>query len=367
MSTGTARPRPDSRQPPLPSGNLNLGKDLKTNEAGSGVVGVVGLGAMGAACARHLVSRGAEVIGHDVNAEALARLEADGGRAAASLADLAARCRAIVIFVVNAEQVEQVVAGLEPTLADDAVLIQCATVPAAFIAELGERLARRGRLLLDAPVSGGVAGAGTGGLTIMASGPPEAMARARPVLDQMASRVFDFGPRHGAGSMVKTINQLFAGVHLAVLGEGLALGKAAGLDAGRLLEVYGSSAAGSWMMNDRGPRALEADLPSRSAVDIFVKDLGLVEAAARDHGMTLTVAEAARQRFLSASDRGMGRADDSQLWRSIVAESPGAGSPGAGSPGTESPGAGLQDAGSALAEPDAGGEAPPPAGNVTRR
>ena len=290
-----------------------------------GAVGVVGLGAMGAASARHLVSRGVEVIGYDLNAAALAELEAAGGKVAASLADLASRCRAIVIFVVNAQQVEQVVQGLEPSLADDAVLIQCATVPSAFIADLAERLAGQGRLLLDAPVSGGVVGAGSGGLTIMASGPEEAMRRARPVLDQMASRVFDFGTRPGAGSMVKTINQLFAGVHLAVLGEGLALGKAAGLDPARLLEVYGSSAAASWMMNDRGPRALQDDPPSRSAIDIFVKDLGLVEAAARDHGMTLGVAEAARQHFLSASDRGMGRADDSQLWRSIVAELPSAG------------------------------------------
>lgn len=287
-----------------------------------GAVGVVGLGAMGAASAHHLVSRGVEVVGYDLNAVAVAELEAAGGKAAASLADLASRCRAIVIFVVNAQQVEQVVQGLEPSLADDAVLIQCATVPAAFIADLAERLARQGRLLVDAPVSGGVVGAGSGGLTVMASGAEEAMARARPVLDQMASRVFDFGTRPGAGSMVKTINQLFAGVHLAVLGEGLALGKAAGLDPARLLEVYGSSAAASWMMNDRGPRALQEDPPSRSAIDIFVKDLGLVEGAARDHGMMLGVAEAARQHFLAASDRGMGRADDSQLWRSIVAERP---------------------------------------------
>lgn len=287
-----------------------------------GPVGIVGLGAMGFASARHLVSRGVDVVGHDVDAGARARLEAAGGRAAASLAELGAQCRAIVIFVVNAEQVEQVIAGLEPSLADDAVLIQCATVPAPFIADLGARLATRGRLLLDAPVSGGVAGAGAGGLTVMASGPPQAMALARPVLEQMASRLFDFGTRHGAGSMVKTINQLFAGVHLAVLGEGLALGKAAGLDPARLLEVYGSSAAASWMMNDRGPRALEDEPTSRSAIDIFVKDLGLVEAAARHHGMTLTVAEAAHQRFLSASDRGLGRADDSQLWRSILGERP---------------------------------------------
>ena len=290
-----------------------------------GTVGVVGLGAMGAASARHLVGRGVKVLGYDLNPAALAQLERDGGQAAASLGDLAARSRWVVIFVVNAEQVEKVVAELEPQLRPEAVLIQCATVPAAFIADLGRRLAARGHLLLDAPVSGGVPGAGSGKLTIMCSGPEEAMIRARPVLELMAGRIFDFGTEPGAGSMVKTINQLFAGVHLAVLGEGLALGRAAGLDPARLLEVYGNSAASSWMMNDRGPRALEDGPPSRSAIDIFVKDLGLVQGAARHYGMTLTVADAALQRFLAASDRGMGREDDSQLWRTIM---PGGAAPG---------------------------------------
>lgn len=293
-------------------------------------VGIVGLGAMGAACARHLIGRGHAVVGFDLDAGALARLEAEGGQAAASLADLAGRCARIVIFVVNSAQVQAVVTALEPGLGRDAVLIQCATVAPGFIAALGEELGQLGHLLLDAPVSGGVVGAGSGKLTIMASGPAEALSRARSLLDDMASRVFDFGPRIGAGSMVKTINQLFAGVHLAALAEGLALGKAAGLDPAQLLEVYGSSAAASWMMNDRGPRALEASPPSRSAIDIFVKDLGLVDAAARSHGLTLAVAEAAQAHFRTASARGMGRADDSQLWRSLIAEGGEGGGAGGG-------------------------------------
>ncbi len=285
--------------------------------ASVGTVAVVGLGAMGAASARHLLSRGVQVIGYDLNPAALADLQRAGGEVADSLAELAQRASRIVIFVVNAAQVEQVIAGLEPQLRDDAVLIQCATVPAAFIAEQGRVLASRGRLLLDAPVSGGVAGAGSGKLTIMASGPEAAMTLAQPLLDLMAGRVFNFGPEPGAGSMVKTINQLFAGVHLAVLAEGLALGQAAGLDPARLLEVYGSSAAASWMMNDRGPRALEDQPLSRSAINIFVKDLGLVQGAAQHLGLTLTVAEAAHQRFVAASASGHGRDDDSQLWRTI--------------------------------------------------
>jgi putative dehydrogenase len=282
-------------------------------------VGIIGLGAMGAACARHLVAGGHQVVGLDLDAGARERLVAAGGEAVTSAEELAARCSHLVVFVVNAAQVEAVVSAIEPHLRPDAVVIQCATVPPAFIKELEARLARAGHLLLDAPVSGGTAGAGSGRLTIMASGAPEAFARARPVLDAMAHKVFDFGPAAGAGSMVKTINQLFAGVHLAALGEALALGHKAGLDPARLLEVYGGSAAGSWMMNDRGPRALQEGPPVTSAIDIFVKDLGLVAEAAMAHGLTLDVAAAAHRRFAAASAEGKGRQDDSQLWRSIAA------------------------------------------------
>ena len=148
----------------------------------------------------------------------------------------------------------------------------------------------------------------------MASGPRTAMTRARPLLDQMGAHVHDFGDEPGAGSMVKTINQLFCGVHLAVLGEAIALGRRAGLDPARLLEVYGNSAAASWMMKERGPRALAEAPPANSAIDIFVKDLGLVLDAGRELKFPLPMAAAAHQLFLSGSAQGKGGLDDSHLW-----------------------------------------------------
>lgn len=280
-------------------------------------IAVVGLGAMGAAVAGNLLRKGHEVRGVDLRQSALDALREAGGRPETSIAAAVAGVDAVISFVVNAAQVESVVSGengIAAYLAPDAVFIQCATVSAAFIARLGEQLAERGLLMLDAPVSGGVGGAGGGTLTIMASGPREAMARARPVLDDMGRHVHDFGDKLGAGSMVKTINQLFCGVHLAVLGEAIALGKRAGLDPQRLLEVYGSSAAGSWMMQDRGPRALEDSPPSNSTIDIFVKDLALVLDAGRDLKFPLPVAAAAHQMFLTGSAIGKGAVDDSHLW-----------------------------------------------------
>ena len=280
-------------------------------------IAMVGLGAMGAAAAANLVAKGHEVRGVDLRQAALDALRAAGGKPADSIAAAVAGADAVITFVVNATQVEAVVNGpdgLAARMEPEAVLIQCATVPAAFMARLGEQFAASGRLLVDAPVSGGVGGAASGGLTVMASGSRDAMARARPVLEDMGRHVHDFGDRLGAGSMVKTINQLFCGVHLAVLGEAIALGRRAGLDPARLLEVYGNSAAASWMMKDRGPRALQDDPPSNSTIDIFVKDLALVLDSGRDLKFPLPMAAAAHQMFLAASAIGKGAVDDSHLW-----------------------------------------------------
>ena len=288
-------------------------------------IAMIGLGAMGAAAARNLVNRGHEVIGFDPREAARAELAAAGGRGAASAREAAIGADAVVTFVVNAAQVEAAVLGPEGAalgMAEGTPLVQCATVPASFIAAFGASLAARGLPVVDAPVSGGVPRAGDGGLTIMVSGPRAVVARVRPLLDAMGRSVFDFGETLGAGSTVKTINQLLAGVHLAALGEALALGKRAGLDAHRLLEVYGGSAAASWMLNDRGPRALEATPPTKSAIDIFVKDLGLVLDTGRDLKYPLPMAATAHQLFLSLSARGEGGIDDSQLWRAYPAPPP---------------------------------------------
>jgi putative dehydrogenase len=281
-------------------------------------IAMIGLGAMGAAAARNLVNRGFDVTGFDPRDAARADLVAAGGRAAATAREAATGADAVVTFVVNAAQVEAAVLGADGAahgMARGTPLVQCATVSASFIAAFGVRMAEHGLTVLDAPVSGGVLRSGDGTLSIMVSGPREALARVQPMLEAMGRFVYDFGDALGAGSTVKTINQLLCGVHLAVLGEALALGRRAHLDPEKLLEVYGNSAAMSWMLNDRGPRALEEAPPTKSAVDIFVKDLGLVLDTGRDLKFPLPMAAAAMQQFLSLSGRGQGGLDDSQLWR----------------------------------------------------
>jgi len=175
------------------------------------------------------------------------------------------------------------------------------------------------RRFLDAPVSGGVAGAMRGGLTIMAAGPDATFAAAKPALEMLGDKLFHVGQRPGQGAVVKTVNQLLAGVHIAVAAEAFALAAKVGVSLDVILEIMGGSAASSWMLRDRGPRMLEQDPAVASAVDIFVKDLGIVLDAGRSAKAALPLAAVAHQIFLAASGRGEGGADDSQVIRSYYA------------------------------------------------
>jgi len=168
-------------------------------------------------------------------------------------------------------------------------------------------------LLLDAPVSGGAARAASGEMTMMTSGPAEAYALAEDVLAAMAGKVYRLGDAHGAGSKVKIINQLLAGVHIAAAAEAMALGLREGVDADALYEVITHSAGNSWMFENRVPHILSGDYTPLSAVDIFVKDLGLVLDTARTSKFPLPLSAAAHQMFMMASSAGHGGEDDAAV------------------------------------------------------
>jgi len=143
--------------------------------------------------------------------------------------------------------------------------------------------------------------------------------RARPVLDAMGQRVFDCGRTIGLGSTAKMVNQLLCGVHIAAAAEALHLAERAGMDPAKMLEIIGVSAGNSWMFGDRGPRMLQADPAVTSAVDIFVKDLGIVLGEGRALKAGLPLSAAAMQMFLAASGLGHGADDDSQVIRAYRA------------------------------------------------
>src|SRR4051812_8141002 len=284
-------------------------------------IGFVGLGAMGLPIAQRLLAKGFSVRGFDLKAEALAALESAGGSRAGSAAEAARDAEALVLMVVNAAQARSVLfeGGALAALAPTALVIFMATCgPADAAALAGEGIAT-GRRFLDAPVSGGVVGAKGGTLTIMAAAPQQGFEAAKPILDVLGEKVFHVGERPGQGAMVKTVNQLLCGVHIAAAAEAFSLAAKAGIEPEILLEILGGSAASSWMLRDRGPRMLEPEPAVASAVDIFVKDLGIVLDAGRSSRAALPLAAAAHQMFLATSGLGHGTADDSQVLRAYRA------------------------------------------------
>ncbi|MCB1479792.1 MAG: NAD(P)-dependent oxidoreductase [Rhodobiaceae bacterium] len=284
-------------------------------------IGFVGLGAMGLPMAVNLAKAGHEVRGADLNELAVAALAKAGGHPAGDPADACVGCDALLLMVVNADQAEAVLfgAGAAETLPKGALVIASCTQAPARAKAMAGRLEKMGLKFLDAPVSGGAVGAETGSLTIMASGSADAFAAARPILDILGGNVYELGDEPGLGSMMKTVNQLMCGAHIAVAAEATQLAAKAGIDPALAQEVLMSGAAGSWMLGNRGPRMLQEEPAVTSAVDIFVKDLGLVLDAGKEARVGLPMAAAAMQMFLAASGLGLGKQDDSQVIRAYAA------------------------------------------------
>lgn len=279
-------------------------------------VGVIGLGAMGSGMARSLRRHGSQVHVFDVRSEAAQAFAADGGVACASPAELAAQCSVIVSVVVNAAQTESVLfgaGGCAAAMKRGSVFVMCSTVDPNWSIALEARLAALGIFYIDAPISGGAAKAASGEMTMMTAGKPEAYAVVGPLLDAMAAKVYRLGDRAGAGSKVKIINQLLAGVHIAAAAEAMALGLREGVDPKALYEVITHSAGNSWMFENRMAHVLAADYTPLSAVDIFVKDLGLVLDVARASKFPLPLSSTAHQMFMQASTAGFAREDDSAV------------------------------------------------------
>jgi putative dehydrogenase len=229
-------------------------------------VAVIGLGSMGYGMATSLRRAGLEVTGCDVSADSVKRFVAEGGKGASTPAEAA-------------------------------------------------KSAATGRHYLDAPISGGAQRAAQGELTILASGSPAAFTKARPALDAMAAKLYELGDDAGQGAAFKMINQLLAGVHIAAASEAIAFAAKQGLDIRKVYEVITASAGNSWMFENRMPHVLDGDYAPRSAVEIFVKDLGIIQDMARSAKFPVPVAAAALQMFLMTAASGMGRDDDASVAR----------------------------------------------------
>jgi len=278
-------------------------------------IAVFGLGAMGYGIAKSILRAGHTTYGFDVVPEQTTRFQKDGGSVGA-MADVAGSLDAVAVAVLNAAQTEAVLFGengIVPQLRSGAVVLACATVPPDFARDMERRCDAHGVLYLDAPISGGAAKAANGQLSIMASGSEAAFDAAKPVLDAVAETVFTLGDSAGAGSAMKAVNQLLAGVHIATMAEALTFGMTQGVTPEKFVEVISKCAGTSWMLENRAPHIVDGDYTPLSSVNIWPKDLGIVLDIAKSAQFSAPITATALQQFIAAAGIGLGGEDDSAV------------------------------------------------------
>ncbi len=280
---------------------------------------VIGLGTMGMGAAKSCIRAGLNTYGGDISDKALQELKDAGAvKVSKTPKEFGAELDAVIVLVVNAAQVKSVLFGGEPdclaaSLKKGTPVMVSSTMAAADAKEIAAKLAEYGLPMLDAPVSGGGVKANAGEMTVMASGAPETFEALKPVLDAVAGKVYNIGTEFGLGSSVKIVHQLLAGVHIAVAAEAMAMAKKAGIPLDIMYDVVTNAAGNSWMFENRMAHVLAGDYTPLSAVDIFVKDLGLVTDTAKALHFPIPLASTAYQMFTNASNAGYGRYDDSAV------------------------------------------------------
>lgn len=278
-------------------------------------VAVFGLGSMGYGMARSCVNAGFKVYGFDVMAAPVARFIAEGGHAG-EITQTAPGLDAVVVVVLNAAQVETVLFGEDgvvPHLRDGAAVMACATVPPEFAQQMERRCQEHGVHFLDAPISGGSVKAAEGKLGVMASGSAAAFTALALILDATAETVFRLGDAAGAGSAMKAVNQLLAGVHIATMAEALTFGMTQGIDPETFVEVITKCAGTSWMLENRAPHIVAGDYTPHSQVNIWPKDLGIVLQTAKAAGFDAPITETALAQYRLAVEMGLGGEDDAAV------------------------------------------------------
>lgn len=279
----------------------------------------IGLGAIGAPMARALAGAGLPVTAYDLFPAAREAI-AEVASTTETAREVVRGADVVAVMVATPGQLEAVLFGEEDGIAGEltagTVLLIMSTVGPAALDATAARLEGTGVRIVDAPVSGGAARAADGDLLVMVGGAESDVAAARPVLDALASNAPVVGPRPGDGQRFKIVNQLLCGVHIAAAGEALALADSMGLDLRQVHEVLSTGAAASFMFGDRGARMVDGAYDDvRSALTIFVKDMGLVAEAAEEVDQQVPLATAAQQLYRRGSELGWDRRDDSIVHR----------------------------------------------------
>ncbi|WJV53783.1 NAD(P)-dependent oxidoreductase [Prodigiosinella aquatilis] len=287
------------------------------NETSTYSVAVIGLGSMGFGAATSCINAGLTTYGIDINPQTLERLRQEGAtQTATRIDDFADQLDAVVLLVVNAAQVKSILFGeasVAAKLKAGTAVMVSSTISAQDAKDIAAQLAEHQLLMLDAPVSGGAVKAAAGDMTVMASGSDDAFNKLEPVLNAVAGKVYRIGSEIGLGATVKIIHQLLAGVHIAAGAEAMALAARAGIPLDVMYDVVTHAAGNSWMFENRMRHVVDGDYTPKSAVDIFVKDLGLVTDTAKALHFPLPLASTAFNMFTAASNAGFGKQDDSAV------------------------------------------------------
>lgn len=271
-------------------------------------IGFIGLGIMGGAMAANILRAGYDLTVWNRTPGRITPLAEAGAAVAAGPADLAARSDVIITCVSDTPDVEAVILGPDGVLQGvrpGSLVIDCSTISPEATRAIAARLRQKGVHLLDAPVSGGSEGAAKGALSIMVGGDADQVARAMPVLQTMGKTITHVGG-HGAGQMAKLVNQVLVVVTMQGVAEALLLAQAGGLDLERTLAAVGGGAAGSWMLNNRGPQVIRRDWRPGFTIDLQQKDLRLVLEAADELGIPLPSTALVFQFYRTLQQRGLG-------------------------------------------------------------
>ncbi|GAB3040293.1 NAD(P)-dependent oxidoreductase [Parafrigoribacterium mesophilum] len=271
----------------------------------------VGIGAIGLPMALQLAGAEFEVTGVDPAVGARERAASAGIAAAATITD-AAWTEFVIVMVATPDHLATLVEQAGDSARGQTWVIMSTVGPEAIQSQSGALVAAGARVV-DAPVTGGVARAQTGDLVIFVSGEPAAVQDVTPILSVLGT-VRVVGDHIGDGQAVKIVNQHLCSIHIVAAAEALNLADSLGLDRASALDLVSGGAAGSWMLSDRGPRMLGGtDVPVMSTINIFVKDSGLVAAAAATSGAEVPLLRAAQERYRLAADAGLGVRDDSRV------------------------------------------------------
>ncbi|HXJ81206.1 MAG TPA: NAD(P)-dependent oxidoreductase [Candidatus Methylomirabilis sp.] len=288
-------------------------------------VGMIGLGLLGHALASRLLASGHGVVGYDVLSPRIDALVALGGKGAASVRDVAGRTEAVCVVLPTLASVEDAILGDGGIVAQGAgsTVIQMSTISPTLTVRLAREAAARGCRFLDCPVSGTSAMVARGDGLIIAGGDPAIVEHWRPILEAMLPRAVHVGPA-GHATVVKLVANLLVGVHSLAAAEALTMARKAGVDLASVLEVLTAGAAGSRMLDVRGPMIVRDEFPPQMKLDLFMKDLHLIQEAARAVGAPIPLTEVSERLYAAALRAGHAGEDLSVVVKALE-ELPGPG------------------------------------------